>query len=67
MYIKDKNINELERKLDKANETIDKLMKECSQLRNKQIDIEVMDEKKRVEKYIGYNAIHDARQTEAVK
>jgi hypothetical protein len=30
MYIKDKNINELERKLDKANETIDKLMKECS-------------------------------------
>ena len=42
-------------------------MKECNELRSKQIDLEVMDEKKKVEKYIGLNTIYDARQTEAIK
>ena len=42
-------------------------MKECNELKNKQIDIEVMDEKKKVEKYIGFSTFNDPRQNEAVR
>lgn len=42
-------------------------MRECNELKSKQIDFEVMDERKKVEKYIGITAFQDPRQNEAVR
>lgn len=46
--IKEKNVDNLKLQLDQANQTIEKLMKECNELKSKQIDIEVLDERKKV-------------------
>ena len=36
-------------------------------MKNKLIDVEVMEERKRVSKEIGFSTIYDARQNDAVK
>jgi hypothetical protein len=55
---------DLREKLQKTENCISVLMSECTQLKNKQIDLEVQEEKQKVEKFIGIN---DVRQNEAVK
>ncbi len=59
---KDKNVGQIQGQLEQANQTIERLIKECNELKNKQIDLEVQDEKKRVEKFIGYSVVQDPRQ-----
>jgi uncharacterized protein YukE len=66
-FVKEKNISYWENKLDQANQTIQKLLKECSELKGKQIDLEIIDERKRVEHFIGYRSVSDPRQSDAFK
>jgi hypothetical protein len=54
--------------LEQADNRIDKLIAECNELKNKQIDFEVLEEKQKVERYIGININGtELRQSEAVK
>lgn len=60
----EKYVVDLREKLQKSENCINVLMTECTQLKSKQIDLEVQEEKQKVEKFIGIN---DVRQNEAVK
>lgn len=54
--------------MEQAENRIDKLITECNELKNKQIDFEVLEEKQKVERYIGININGtELRQSEAVK
>jgi hypothetical protein len=53
--------------LEQAYKNIDKLMKDCTDLKAKQIDFEVYEEKQKVEKYIGLGTSISEHQGDAVK
>lgn len=54
--------------MEQAENRIDKLITECNELKNKQIDFEVLEEKQKVERYIGININGtELRQSEAVR
>lgn len=62
----DKHITKMQSQLDQANKNIDRLMKECNELKARQIDFEVIEEKQRVERYIGLGNSINEEQGDAV-